>query len=172
MSRFAVCLLLALCACDKKSAASASKLCDVEFAGTSGPKFTVPALVDGTVADSASTWRWISIWATWCKPCIEEMPMLVKWHERLGKRYELAFISIDEDPADVAEFRKAHPETPQSPRLAEPAKQGDWYVSLGLEAKAVVPMQVFVAPSGHVRCVREGSVGEADFATVEKLITN
>ncbi|HEY5950682.1 MAG TPA: TlpA disulfide reductase family protein, partial [Kofleriaceae bacterium] len=107
--------------------------CDVQFPGATGPKFTVPALAGGTLAASAPKWRWINIWATWCKPCVEEMPRLAKWREKLGAKYELAFVSVDENEQDLALFRKAHPDTPASPRLAEPAKQADWYVSLGLD---------------------------------------
>jgi thiol-disulfide isomerase/thioredoxin len=171
MVRVTACLVLALLACERKrSAPSTPQFCTVEFAGTNGPMFRAPALVGGALAESVPTWRWINVWATWCSPCIDEMPLLVKWHEKLGKKFELAFVSIDEDETDVVAFRKAHPEAPPSPRLADPSKQGDWYVSLGLEAKAVVPMQVFVAPSGHIRCVREGTVSEQEFPDVEKLL--
>src|SRR5262245_36951495 len=93
----------ALCACDEKKqgteeapsrvnaaktgaqkGASAEGFCDVHFAGDSGPKFTVPALVGGTLSATAKTWRWVNVWATWCKPCVEEMPRLAKWREKLG----------------------------------------------------------------------------------------
>ena len=58
-----------------------------------------------------------------------------------------------------------------STRLADPDKQGDWYVSLGLDAGAPVPIHVFVEPSGHVRCARAGGVREGDFAAIEKLFS-
>jgi thiol-disulfide isomerase/thioredoxin len=148
---------------------STEAFCDVQFAGTSGPVFTVPPLVGGTLAASAPTWRWINVWATWCKPCVEELPRLARWREKLAGKYELAFISVDENEADLVEFRKQHPEAPASPRLAEPAKQADWYVSLGLDAGAPVPIHIFVEPSGHVRCARAGGVREQDFPAIEKL---
>ena len=153
-----------------KKDVSTAAFCDVEFKGTSGPKFTVPKLVGGDIAPSASTWRWINVWATWCRPCVEEMPRLAKWREKLGTKYELAFISVDENEADVVEFRKEHPDAPASPRLAEPAKQADWYVSLGLDGGAPVPIHIFVEPSGHVRCARAGGVREQDFPAIEKLL--
>lgn len=150
---------------------STEAFCDVRFPGTTGPKLTIPALVGGELAPSAPSWRWINVWATWCKPCVEELPRLAKWREKLGGRYELAFISVDENEADLAEFRKAHPDAPASPRLADPEKQGDWYAALGLDAGAPVPIHVFVEPSGHVRCARAGGVREQDFAAVEKLFS-
>ena len=33
-------------------------------------------------ANHAGKWRWINFWATWCKPCLEEMPMLGRWRRR------------------------------------------------------------------------------------------
>jgi thiol-disulfide isomerase/thioredoxin len=144
--------------------------CDVQFKGTSGPKLTLPKLTGGTLAPTASTWRWINLWATWCKPCVEEMPRLAKWREKLSTKYELAFISADENEADLVEFKKAHPDAPASPRLAEPAKQSDWLVALGLDGAAPLPVHIFVAPSGHVRCARAGGVREQDFAAVEKVL--
>jgi thiol-disulfide isomerase/thioredoxin len=154
-----------------QKAVSTEAFCDVQFPGTTGPKFTVPPLVGGTVAASAPTWRWINVWATWCKPCVEELPRLAKWREKLGAKYELAFISIDENEQDLVDFRKLHPDTPASPRLAEPAKQADWLVSLGLDGGAPVPIHIFVEPSGHVRCARAGGVREQDYPAIEKLLS-
>src|SRR5262245_34595066 len=88
---------------------STEAFCDVMFPGTTGPKFTVPALIGGNVVASTSKWRWINVWATWCKPCVEELPRLAKWREKLGSKYELSFISADENESDFVEFYKAHP---------------------------------------------------------------
>lgn len=150
---------------------STEAFCDVQFKGTTGPKLTVPKLVGGELPVTTGSWRWINVWATWCKPCVEEMPRLAKWREKLGNKYELSFVSVDENEADLAAFRKDHPDTPASPRLADPAKQADWYVSLGLDGGAPVPIHIFVEPSGHVRCARAGGVREQDFAAIEKLFT-
>lgn len=154
-----------------QKAVDTKAFCDVQFDGTSGPKFTVPPLAGATLAATAPTWRWINVWATWCKPCVEEMPRLAKWREKLGTKYELAFISVDENDADIAAFRKEHPDAPQSPRLADPNKQADWLVSLGLDGGAPVPIHIFVEPKGHVRCARAGGVREQDFAAIQKLLS-
>lgn len=179
--------IAALCACEgKKQEApvgradttkvvqkkvSTEAFCDVHFPGTSGPMFTVPPLVGGTLAAKVPTWRWINVWATWCKPCVNELPRLARWREQLGAKYELSFISVDENEEDLAAFRKEHPDAPASPRLADPDKQGDWYVSLGLDAGAPVPIHIFVEPGGHVRCARAGGVREQDFAAIQKLFS-
>jgi thiol-disulfide isomerase/thioredoxin len=187
----ALIVVVALCACEGKQdqppparvnaakvtaqkGATAEGFCDVHFAGDSGPKLTVPPLVGGSLPAAASKWRWINIWATWCKPCIEEMPRLAKWREQLGaagKPFDLEFVSVDESEADLAEHRKAHPEAPASARLADPNKQHEWYAALGLDGSPPIPIHVFVAPSGHVKCARAGGVREQDYAAIEKLLS-
>lgn len=153
-----------------QKAVSTDAFCDVHFAGTSGPTFTLPPLTGGTLAASAPGWRWINVWATWCKPCVEEMARLAAWRTKLGGGYELAFISVDDNDADLAAFHQAHTDAPVSPRLANPAKQGDWLASLGLDGGAPVPIHIFVEPHGHVRCARAGGVRESDFPAIQKLL--
>ena len=146
------------------------EFCEAWHEPDAAPALALPKLRGEAPATSGRS-RWINVWATWCKPCVEEMPRLAKWREKLGGKYELSFVSVDENEADLAAFRKDHPDTPASPRLAEPAKQADWYVSLGLDGGAPVPIHIFVEPSGHVRCARAGGVREQDFAAIEKLFS-
>jgi thiol-disulfide isomerase/thioredoxin len=182
-------LAAALAACDSKrgeppasradvsktvtSTVSVEELCDKHFVGDTGPLLTLPPVVDGTLAPPSGKWQWINVWSTWCKPCVDELPRLVRWHDELaarGKPFDLAFISIDADPADLAAFRKDFPATPPSPRLPDPATQSAWYQSVGLDASAPVPIHVFVRPSGHVACVRAGGVRDRDRPAIEKLL--
>jgi len=46
----------------------------------------------------------INFWATWCAPCVEEMPMLSELQERYeDRRFQVLGIAID-DPAKAADF--------------------------------------------------------------------
>ncbi len=39
----------------------------------------------------------VNLWATWCKPCVQEMPMLEKLHQNYeGKGLKVVTLSIDE----------------------------------------------------------------------------
>jgi len=50
----------------------------------------------------------VDFWATWCGPCIVEIPELVKLQAGLGpKGFVILGVSMDEDAADVARFVKA-----------------------------------------------------------------
>jgi thiol-disulfide isomerase/thioredoxin len=188
----AVVIVLALGACDGKTAqeppasrvnaakvspkkaASAEEFCDVYKPGETGPAFTVPALVGGDLPAKTAGWRWVNVWASWCKPCVDEMPRLVQWHDKLaaaGKPFDLAFVSVDADDASVAAFREKHPGAPASPRLANPDEQQAWFAALGLDGAPPIPIHVFVTPGGHVRCARAGGVRAQDYAAIEAVLT-
>jgi len=176
--------LVALVACDKgkdqpepASRVNAAKVsakktdtaafCDKKLDAETAPVFQPPELAGGSLAPSTK-WRWINVWATWCKPCIEELPRLVKWQRELAS-FDLQFVSVDETDDDVTAYRKLHPETPETRRLAKPDAQGAWFGQLGLDAAAPIPVHIFVDPSNRVRCVRAGGVREQDLAMVEAL---
>jgi thiol-disulfide isomerase/thioredoxin len=150
--------------------------CDKLYADETGPAVSYPAVVDGTLPAPSAHPRWINVWATWCKPCTEEIPRLLAWKDKLataGKPFDLVLMSVDEDPADVAEFRKeqgAKSVAVPTTRLATPGDERAWYPTVGLDAGAPVPVHVFVTAAGHVRCARAGSVREKDYAVVEKLL--
>ncbi len=182
---------LAAAACDKDSpapptsrvesasgvarkVASTESFCDVHTATDNGPMLSFPPLA-GTPAPPAQAghWQWINVWATWCKPCVDELPRLARWHDKLvaaGRQVDFGFVSVDENDADVEAFRKAHPGAPASARLADPSKQTAWFTALGLDAGSPIPIHVFVSPTGHIRCARAGGVREQDYAAIERLL--
>lgn len=59
---------------------------DVNFAGTSGATQSLAALRGRVVL--------VNFWATWCAPCIKEMPSLVRLQAKLG---DLAVLAVSED---------------------------------------------------------------------------
>ena len=148
--------------------------CDVHKADDSGPLLQIPPVGEVKVKLApAGSWTWLNVWATWCHPCVDEMPRIAKWRDKLnaaGKHVELAFVSVDENDADLAAFKKDHPDAPLSARLADPKIQPQWFQELGLDANPPIPINVFVSPTGHVRCARAGSINETDYAAIEKLL--
>lgn len=117
-------------------------------------------------------WRWINFWATWCKPCIEEMPMLGRWRDALVKQghpFALELWTIDEDQAALdARLKQGVPAPVWHVAGAEPL--GDFLETLGLDRGAVLPIHMLVDPSGQLRCVRAGSVRPADWGIIRKLV--
>jgi peroxiredoxin len=78
--------------------------------GRPAPNFTLPGL-DGKMV-SLSDYRGyvvlVNIWATWCPPCVYEMPSMERLYQKLkGENFEIVAISIDEMGAEaVAPFMK------------------------------------------------------------------
>ncbi len=51
----------------------------------------------------------LNFWATWCPPCIEEIPSLNEFHQRLEKEGVVVLgISVDEDEAAYRRFLEKH----------------------------------------------------------------
>lgn len=69
--------------------------------------------VDGRTwrrADLAGKVAFVNVWATWCGPCRQELPLLQQLHERLEGRPDVVLVAmnVDEDPGKVAPFVAEH----------------------------------------------------------------
>jgi len=80
--------------------------------GLPAPDFTFPGL-DGkkvSLSDYRGKVVFVNIWATWCPPCVEEMPSMQKLYQKLkGEDFEILAVSIDSKGAKiVAPFMKKY----------------------------------------------------------------
>jgi peroxiredoxin len=80
--------------------------------GDIAPDFDLPLLSGEArirVGDLSGQVALINFWATWCKPCEEEIPAMERLYAQLHPEgFELIAISVDEDPQDVETFRTKH----------------------------------------------------------------
>ena len=80
--------------------------------GSPAPDFTLPDLKGTLVglADFRGKVVLLNIWATWCLPCVEEMPSMEKLHRELqGEDFIILAVSIDNTGADaVIPFVEKH----------------------------------------------------------------
>jgi cytochrome c biogenesis protein CcmG, thiol:disulfide interchange protein DsbE len=72
------------------------------------PDFTVS---DGATSIHLANYRGqvvlVNFWATWCGPCLEELPTLIELHHAMPSLAILA-VSIDEDPDAYSSFIVRH----------------------------------------------------------------
>ena len=77
--------------------------------GTPAPAFALPRLSGGppvTLASLRGRVVLVNFWATWCKPCEDEMPAMERLYRRLAPEgFELLAVSVDADVAPVTAFR-------------------------------------------------------------------
>lgn len=78
--------------------------------GDAAPSFSLPSLGgDEPVGSSqfAGGVTLVNFWATWCKPCEEEMPAMQALYESLSEQgFSLLAISVDESRDDVESFKE------------------------------------------------------------------
>lgn len=78
--------------------------------GTAAPDFTVQD-VDRKVSLDQLRGKIVvlNFWATWCPPCVEEMPSLVQMQQKLrDKGVEVLAVSVDADAGAYQKFLKDH----------------------------------------------------------------
>jgi thiol-disulfide isomerase/thioredoxin len=149
----------------------AARFCDLAYRPGEGRLLALPA-TEGPPPPTQG-WRWINVWATWCAPCVEELPRIVAWRTRLaqdGVPVDTYFVSVDASPEDIARFRAAHADVPESARLVDPGGLPALISALGLDPGATIPIHAIVDPEHRIRCVRTGSVGERDYETVRAIL--
>ncbi|MFH1465331.1 MAG: hypothetical protein ABIO70_13170 [Pseudomonadota bacterium] len=146
--------------------------CEVRPPVDEAPWLSFPPL-DSSAPVRGAGWTWVSLWATWCGPCLEELPLLRSWQAELSTPahpLNLVFLSVDADAAVLARARAASSRLPAGPRLLDPAGVETWLASMGLDAGASIPIHLLVDPQGKVRCIRVGAVSAPDRAAVAALL--
>jgi cytochrome c biogenesis protein CcmG/thiol:disulfide interchange protein DsbE len=73
--------------------------------GTTAPDFTVS---DGQKSVTLSQLRGkpvlLNFWATWCPPCVEEVPSLVALQQQVGDKVTILAVSMDQDESAYKAF--------------------------------------------------------------------
>jgi peroxiredoxin len=110
---------------------------------------------------SLSRWRGkvlvVNYWATWCKPCREEMPMFSMLHKRYALR-GVQFVGIAaDDPDKVREFARQSPVS--YPLLVGGERAIESTRDFG-NTPLAVPFTVVLDPDGNVRAAVLGRVAE------------
>ena len=97
----------------------------------------------------------LDFWATWCAPCVVELPRLIDLHEKFKGRNDFMIIGVsrDFDAADVRAFMKDHPEMTWPQVVGEDAGVAEAADAFGVVA---LPTIFVIGPGGRVVAVGLG----------------
>jgi peroxiredoxin len=141
--------------------ALAGQACAQSPLNKKAPQFSRADLRGGTVSLGAYRGKVVvlNFWATWCAPCIEEMPVFSRWQRRYGAQgLQVIGVSMDDDaaaPSHIVERLRIH-----YPVAMGDAKLGNLYG--GVEG---LPLTLLIDRNG---IVRNQFSGIADMKAIEK----
>ena len=96
----------------------------------------------------------LSFWATWCPPCISEIPVLTKMQDDyLEKGFEVLGMNVDTDDLIKAEQAVDHFKVKYTLALADKEMQKKYGVN-------GVPYKVLLDRKGNIRATYRGNVSE------------
>ncbi len=108
----------------------------------------------------------LDFWASWCVPCLQQMPELVQWQQQSGQRgLQIVGVSLDDDPAAArkitAKFHVNYPVLMGTPEIA------DRYSILGL------PEIVLIGRDGKIAEIHTGEESPEKLRqSIERLLNS
>jgi cytochrome c biogenesis protein CcmG/thiol:disulfide interchange protein DsbE len=123
--------------------------------------FELTALDGGQVALSALRGRpvLVDFWATWCAPCVEQIPVLNAIHDRHGDGVAVLGVSVDTEGRDVVAAFAAEHDIRYRVLLGSPELARRWG-AIGFPTLFVVAPDGSIA-SAHVGVATEEELEEA-----------
>jgi len=140
--------------------------------GAAAPDFNAvtidPPVKTRTLLDYRGDVLLLNVWATWCPPCVEEMPTMQRVHEMYADRgLRVVAVSVDDSGAEdlIREFREEHGLTFEI--LHDPA-----YAVFDAYKLNGVPMSFLIDAYGVIRVTRYVADWSADEnrAEIERLL--
>lgn len=97
------------------------------------PQFSLTDTDGNTLAlgERANAPMLVNLWATWCAPCIKEMPLLDDLAADYGDRLQVVTISQDLNGAEAVEPFFAKTDLPNLPRWLDPETEFAFAVGAG-----------------------------------------
>jgi thiol-disulfide isomerase/thioredoxin len=97
----------------------------------------------------------VNFWATWCEPCVTEMPSLQRLRDRFAPRLEVLGVNFQEGPARIDDFVRKTGITFPTVRDTDGAVAKAW-------GARIFPASYVVDRAGHVK---HALIGGADWTS-------
>ena len=103
----------------------------------------------------------LNFWATWCGPCIAEIPRFSTWQTKFGPQgFQVLGVSMDDDKAPVQKAARKF-------QLTYPVVMGDEHLGELYGGVLGLPVTYLISPEGKILARYEG---ETDLNQFEKRI--
>ncbi|WP_427921448.1 TlpA family protein disulfide reductase [Streptomyces sp. cg40] len=136
----------------KIDAARRSVAPDIAGTGTDGRTVRLSAYRGKTVV--------VNVWASWCGPCRQETPMLVRYQEETkGQGVVVLGLNEDDSAGDARAFARTYHMSYAS--LLDPDGKQFRKLAKGLVSTQGLPVTLVIDPRGRVAAATAGALSEA-----------
>lgn len=108
------------------------------------------------LSDYRGKWVVVNFWATWCGPCLEEIPMLDEFHAR-HKDKDAVVLGVNAEDIDIDELREFVDEH----FITYPVLRGDSNDESPLGPIYGLPSTFLISPDGEIATIHLGAVSSA-----------
>lgn len=155
-----VILFTAVAACGLYS----SNFTHTASAANAAPSFTVTNMRDKSVSLASLKGKpvFVNFWATWCPPCVKEMPDIQKMYEKYGDKIQFVTINIDANKKEIKAFMDKHGFT--MPVMMD--SDGSASAAYSLQA---IPVSYIIDSEGNLL---NQHLGAMNYSELENFITS
>lgn len=130
---------------------------DSDVSGQRAPALTLTDL-DGKphrLSDYRGHRLLLNFWASWCVPCLDEMPALNRAQAKFGEQGAIVLGIAMDDPSRIRAFLAAHPVS--YPILLGQLDSPSTTRQLG-DVREVLPYNVLIDADGHILAIHTGAL--------------
>jgi thiol-disulfide isomerase/thioredoxin len=102
----------------------------------------------------------LNFWASWCPPCVKEMPHIEKLYNKYGDKVNFAVVNVDSKEADANAFL-------QKNSFSMPIYKGDLNSLTDAYRLNAIPVSVVIDKNGKIIAQHVGGMSEQE---MEKLL--